>query len=201
MKTVVIMCELMLVSHRIIQKRRKTLALERNKRDVFLCYNRFTLIELLVVIFIIGILAALTLPALNMAKNSAWRTQCKNNLHGIGQGLAIYTGDNEDYLPIAAQMPTVNTAYPRISDVLSTAIGSKKVFRCPMDKKKYYLTEGSSYAYKMNYGGRRVADILKGHLGINSFIMYDYEPFHGKAATKGAANYLFVDGRVGDLGN
>src|SRR5262249_58309265 len=58
----------------------------------------FTIIELLVVIFIIGLLVALLLPAVQAAREAARTAECKNHLHQISLALAEHA-DSQGAFP------------------------------------------------------------------------------------------------------
>lgn len=72
----------------------------------------FTLVELLVVIAIVALLLALTVPAVQAARESARKTQCRNNLKQIGLSLANYHSDHRGLPPgTISHIPSAKTAW------------------------------------------------------------------------------------------
>jgi prepilin-type N-terminal cleavage/methylation domain-containing protein len=83
-----------------LKLRRKPLPNDaRGRASLPILGQAFTLIELMVVLTVIGILAALLLPALGKAKNKAHATACLSNLRQVHLGWTMYISDHDDHLP------------------------------------------------------------------------------------------------------
>jgi prepilin-type processing-associated H-X9-DG protein len=106
-------------------------------------------VELLVVITIIGILVALLFPAIHLARSSARRAECQNNLRQIGVRLFDHAGTHSDLLCSGAfdwQRDGAVTEYGWVADLVNAEVPVGEML-CPASPARLSRT----YLQLLNY--------------------------------------------------
>jgi len=191
---------------------------KRNKCKLFnnkhLC--SFTLVELLVVIAIISILAAMLLPALKSARDSAKRVGCLSNLKQIYQGFSMYASDWDNYLPtdvVVWQRKIASYIYGReIPDWQGPVNGNTPVMMCPSYPKNLEQNAWEHYGLNDKFiTAYLVANTYNGRLDrcsnpSGTFLVLDSEypmstlnsvSMNFYRRHSGGINVLAADGHVG----
>ncbi len=156
----------------------------------------FTLIEMLVAIAIIIILAAILIPSLSSALESARATKDLSNLRQIGTLMQTYLNDKDQVLPTTGTWPGTGVSpvlYPKYT-------GSRRVFQSPFDKRSSLETDSAPVSYGINTNMYAASPGISGNMlkVVSPAATFFMAPIYG-GTPQNAASWTGTAGNAPDL--
>ena len=133
----------------------------------------FTLVELVVVVLVIGLLAALIVPAMARARESQRRGRCLSNLRQIRLAFKQTAVDGSDWFPTNKNNSS-NSAFAVLTNGNYLSIG--KVYLCPDDLGKSAGSEARFDASNCSYScvvGDSAGGAMNEGMGVDNPLIFD----------------------------
>ena len=118
----------------------------------------FTLVEVLVVILIIGVLAAIALPAFLNQREKAQDSEAKTLVGAAATALQIYEGDHETYAASEVQLAEIEPALGQANGFTTT--GTRSTYTVTVDSRA-----GGTFAIEREADGTLLRTCTKPSVG------------------------------------
>ncbi|MDW8344076.1 MAG: type II secretion system protein [Verrucomicrobiae bacterium] len=118
----------------------------------------FTLVELLVVVAIIGLLSAVTLPAIARARDKARAIRCLTQMRQLSLSLHAFADDRQDTWPRSSHSAAAHGELPwnqAIAPYLGSSLDrwtqlTNGVYRCPSKKETGWRSHGLNVYFELD---------------------------------------------------
>lgn len=128
----------------------------------------FSLIELLVTVAILAVLAAIIMPTTNVLREKANAAKCMSNIRTVGQGLALYAGENGGFPTFGVPIPG-NNGPPYWAEKIDPFVGRhSNAYLCPSEKSPGAIPDPEEKKAPYTYPGSWYAGI---HYGANPAVV------------------------------
>lgn len=159
--------------------------------------SAFTLIELLVVLAVVGVLAAICVPAYGRVAETGRAAKCVSNLRQLGSALGIYLGEHSMTMPTLLAGRTDRGQEGEFIDNTLNAYtaANMTVFTCPSDRGEAERS-GTSYYWNQALNGQAMAGLnfLKNYDQTQVIILADKAAYHPYLVNR--VNFLYADGHA-----